>query len=132
MRYDLVSFSTWVTLRVDLLVWLTEQALDAQQHTAGVQRRTPCTFFPVTRWLQDVQADAPTHVNIRVVDWCFEEDFWWCEWIIGRVGACKLECKILIRRPTWSGHGCIPFRDIGAGGKGVDTRYRVGHESTLR
>lgn len=51
---------------MDLLIRLSQQTLQTQQHRRDIVNRTPLI-------LQDIQTDPAREVDVRVVDGCFEE-----------------------------------------------------------
>lgn len=109
------------------LIRLAQKTLDAQQHTARVQGRTPRSLFALASWLQNVQAYPAAEVDVGVIDGSLEEDFGRCIWVVRGVGDGELEGQVLVGRVLWSFHGGVPLGHV-VGGKGADAGGRRGHE----
>jgi hypothetical protein len=109
------------------LVRLAQQALNAQKHALGVQRRAPRALLALSGRLQDVEADATAHVDIWVVDRGLEEDFWRGVRVVCREGEGELEGERVVGRVGGAEQGCVPVGEVGCGESG-DARCRRGHE----
>ena len=58
-----------------VLIWLSQQTLQAQQHALHVIDRTPLI-------LQDIETDSPAEVDIGVVYRRLEQHRWWSIWVV--------------------------------------------------
>jgi hypothetical protein len=111
----------------NLLVRLAQQALNAQKHALSVQRRAPRALFTLPGGLQDVEADAAAHVDVRVVDRGLEEDFGRGVRVVCREGEGELEGERVVGRVGGAEQGCVPVGEVGCG-EGGDAGCGRGHE----
>lgn len=92
------------------LIRLPQQTLHAQQHALRVQRRAPRALLALPAGLQNVQADAPAHVDVRVVDGRLEEHLGRRVGVVGGEGERELEGERGVGRVGGAGEGRVPAR----------------------
>lgn len=109
------------------LIRLPQQRLNTQQHTLRIQRRAPSTLLALPTRLQDIQADAPAHVDVGVVDGGFEEDFGRGVGVVCWEGEGEFEGEGGVGRVGGAEEGRVPVGEVG-GGEGGDAGGGRGHE----
>lgn len=106
----------------DILVGLTEQALQAQQDGLNVVGGGPLV-------LEDVEADAAREIDVGVVDGRLEKDGRWSIRIVGREREAQLERETRIRRVFGALDGGGPRHEVAISrGKRGDSGRRRGHK----
>lgn len=102
--------------RYDILVWFSEQTLQAQQNSLDIVASSPLI-------LQNIKADSTREIDVGVVYWSLEEDCWRCVWVVGWESERKLKGKPGVWGIIWTRDGSSPGEEVSISRReGRDTR----------